>query len=202
VVVLDASGGVVTPVAGKVLVRVDPSRRVDRIEVSTVVYLPPDPIYEFLVDFPRYATLSDHLRRVRQDGDGSPGTRYYLEFAWWKLSYTAHSRVTSVDPPTRIEWELTKDLDARGHWRIDGDEPVPDDQDAASRVYLVIRFDPHSADSDALRLPRFVSLSWVIERVKPLVQDEAEAIVRRLVSDLEGEPREVDLEIHATPESV
>lgn len=188
--------------AAKVFLTVVPRRSVDRIEVSTVVYLPPRPIYEFLVDFPRYATLSEHLEEVRQAGDGTPGTRYYLEFAWWKLSYTAHSKVTGVDPPTRIDWELTKDLDARGYWRIDGDEPVPEDREAASRVHLVIRFDPHSAEAGALDLPRFVSLSWVIEKVKPIVQREAEAIVRRLVADLEGEPREVDLEIHAAPESV
>jgi uncharacterized membrane protein len=175
---------------------------VDRIEVSTVVYLPPEPIYDFLVDFPRYATLSEHLREVRQFGDGDPGTQYHLSFAWWKLSYTAHSEVTGVEPPTRIDWKLIKDLDARGHWRIDPDEPVPEDREAASRVYLVIRFDPHSADDDAIDLPRFVSLSWVIEKVKPLVQGEAEAIVEKLVADLEGTRREVELDIHAAPESV
>lgn len=175
---------------------------VDRIEVSTTVYLPPEPIYEFLVDFPRYATLSEHLREVRQRGDGTPGTAYHLVFEWWKLSYTAHSKVTAVDPPTRIEWELTKDLDAHGHWRIEPSETVPDREDDASTVFLVIRFDPNSADDDALNLPRFVSLSWVIEKVKPLVQKEAESIVRRLVADLEGRERDVDLDIHASPESV
>ena len=84
----------------------------------------------------------------------------------------------------------------------DPDEPVPEGREAASRVYLVIRFDPHSADDDAIDLPRFVSLSWVIEKVKPLVQGEAEAIVEKLVADLEGTRREVELDIHAAPESV
>lgn len=174
----------------------------DRIEVSTVVYLPPEPIYEFLVDFPRYASLSEHLTDVRQEGDGTPGTEYHLRFAWWKLTYTAHSRVTDVDPPTRIDWTITKDLDAHGYWRIEPDAEVPPEREAASRVRLVVQFDPHSAREDAIKLPRFVSLSWVVEKVKPLVQDEAEAVVRRLVADLEGEPREVDLKIHATPDAV
>lgn len=174
----------------------------DRVEVSTVVYLPPEPVYEFLVDFPRYATLSDHLREVRQRGDGTPGTRYHLHFAWWKLTYTAHSRVTDVDPPTRIEWELTKDLDAHGHWAVEPLDDPPDGHDAASRVRLVVLFDAHSAEAGALDLPRFVSLSWVIEKVKPLVRGEAESIVERLVTDLEGASREVELEIHATPDSV
>jgi len=175
---------------------------VDRIEVSTQVYLPPEPIYEFLADFPRYATLSEYLREVRQIGDGTPGTAYHLHFQWWKLSYTAHSKVTDTDPPTRIDWELTKDLDAHGHWRIEPSETVPEGVEDASDVFLVVRFDPHSAEKGAIDLPRFVSLSWVIEKVKPLVQKEAEAIVRKLVADLEGEERDVDLTIHAAPDSV
>jgi len=173
---------------------------VDTIEVSTVVYCPKTEVYEFLLDFPRYTRLSNHLRDVQQAGDGSPGTEYTLTFAWWKLSYTAHSKVTDVDPPTRIDWRLTKDLDAAGCWLL---EDVQDsDHEDATRVRLVVDFDPHSAESGALDLPRFVSLSWVIEKVTPLVQDEAERVVRRLVTDLEGEPRSVELEIHATPDSV
>lgn len=175
----------------------------DHVEVSTVVYLPPEEIYEFLLDFPRYADYSKHLREVRSNGDGSPGTTYHITFAWWKLTYTAHSRVTGVDPPTKIDWRITKDIDAGGYWGI---EPVPDEAppeaDTASRVRLSIQFRPDSADSSTLDLPRFVSLDWVIEKVKPLVREEAERIVERIVADLEGSPREVDLEIHTTPDSV
>jgi len=59
---------------------------VDTVDVSTVVYLPPAEIYDFLVDFPRYADYSRHLEEVhRHNGDGSPGTRYDITFAWWKL---------------------------------------------------------------------------------------------------------------------
>lgn len=173
----------------------------DTIEVSTVVFCPKEDVYVFLVDFPRYATLSDHLREVRQDGDGSPGTNYYLEFAWWKLSYTAHSTVTDVEPPDRIDWKLTKDLDAHGSWLLETEEP-PGGEDAATRVRLVVHFDPNSATSGALDLPRFVSMSWVLGKVIPLVQGEAERVVRRLVSDLEGQSRPVDLDIHTTPDSI
>ena len=45
-------------------------------------------------------------------------------------------------------------------------------------------------------------MSWVIGKVKPLIQEEAERVVRRIVADIEGEDREVDLEIHSTPDSV
>ena len=176
---------------------------VDHVEVSTVVYLPPADVYEFLLDFPRYANYSKHLEEVRHDGDGSPGTNYYITFAWWKLSYTAHSKVTNVDPPHKIDWRITKDIDAKGYWGV---EHVPDEappnEPTACRVRLYVQFHPDSADSDTIDLPRFVSLDWVIEEVKPMILKEAERIVERIVADLEGRRRPVELEIHTTPNSV
>ncbi|MFB6074474.1 MAG: SRPBCC family protein, partial [Haloarculaceae archaeon] len=119
-----------------------------------------------------------------------------LTFSWWKLSYTAHSAVTDVDPPRKIDWEVTRDVDARGHWRVERVDPPPD-REHASEVRLRVEFDPDSVRAGAFDLPRLVSLDWVIDRVVPLVQREAERVVERIVADLEGERREVDLEIHA-----
>lgn len=161
----------------------------DRVEVATTVYLPPEEVHAFLLDFPRYAEYSEHLTAVRQYGDGTPGTEYELDFAWWKLSYTARSRVTGVDNPERIDWRVVKDIEAVGRWdvaRLD---------DEATRVALVVEYAPDSADDTGFDLPRFVSLDWVVEKVKPKVKAEAERVVRRIVADLEGEQREVDVEI-------
>ncbi len=175
----------------------------DRVEVSTIVYLPPEKLYEFLVEFPRYTKYSDYLRGIERHGDGSPGTRYDITFAWWKLTYTARSEVTAVEPPTRIDWQLTKDIDAQGSWEIDpAPEAKPDGEDHASRVRLVIEFAPESADEGALELPRFVSFDWLVGKVRAKVKAEAEAVVERIVRDLEGQRREVELEIHETPDSV
>ncbi|MFB6172712.1 MAG: SRPBCC family protein [Haloarculaceae archaeon] len=172
----------------------------EEIEVSTVVYLAPEDVYEFLVDFPRYANYSEHLRSVDREGDGSPGTDYHLTFSWWKLTYTAHTRVTDVDPPRRIDWAVVRDLDATGHWAV---EPAPEsarsEDEPASRVRFHISFRPESADPTGLDLPRFVPVDRIIQRVTPVVQREAERVVRRIVADLEGEARSVDLEIHARP---
>jgi hypothetical protein len=103
---------------------------VARLLVRTVVYGRPERVYEFLTDFPGYARYSKYLTSVRQSGgDGGPGTRYALTFEWWRLSYTARSEVTGVDPPRRIDWRLTKDIDASGYWAIDPlsavDDPDP-----------------------------------------------------------------------------
>jgi len=176
---------------------------VDEVEVSTVVRLPPEEVYEFLLDFPAYANYSEYLDKVRVHGDGSPGTRYALTFAWWKITYTAHSEVIEVDPPNCIDWEIIRDIDAEGQWRIEeAPDKAPDSVETASRVTLYVRFEPGSASVGSLDLPSFVSLSWVIEKVKPLIQEEAERVVERIVADLEGERRPVELSIHTTPDSV
>lgn len=168
----------------------------ERVEVSTVVYVPPEEVYEFLLAFRGYANYSKHIRSVRQFGDGGPGTEYELTFAWWKLRYTARSEVTEVDPPNRIEWRVTKDIDASGRWLVD---PLADDEretdEPGTEVTFVVEYAPGSPDDGIVDLPRFVSLGWVVEKIKPKIRTEAERIVRRVVADLEGEEREVELRI-------
>jgi len=175
---------------------------VDSIEVSTLVYLPPEDVYDFLIDFPGYVSYSKYLERVREHGDGGPGTEYDLRFAWWKLSYTVRSRVVDVDPPRRIDWRVVEDIDARGRWTVEHVPEEAGDRADACRVRLHVDYRPDSVDRGALDLPTLVSLDWLVDRVKPLVEEEAERVVRRIVADLEGSERPVDLEVHTTPSSV
>jgi len=165
---------------------------VKRLTVSTDVEIPPSEAYEFLLDFPGYAEYSKHLTGVEQDGDGGPGTEYRLHFAWWKLTYTAHSRVTDVDPPHRIDWEVTKHIDAEGRWEI---EPLHDRENPASRVSLVVEYDPESVSESAISLPPLVGLDWVVGKATGLIEKEGERVVERIVADLEGERRPVDLHV-------
>ena len=179
----------------------------DELVVSTDVYVAPAEAYEFLLEFPRYDRYTEYLDHVsRTHGDGGPGTRYALRFAWWKLSYTARSEVTDVTPPARIDWRVRKDIDARGAWVIDPldelPEDAPDDAEAGSRVRLEIQFDPDSADASSVSLPPLVSFDWVLEKVKGLVTEEAERVVRRAVVDLEGSEREVSLTVRTDADSL
>ena len=181
----------------------------DSVELSTVVYVPPEEAYAFLVDFEGYASYSEYLDRVERHGEGDTGTEYDIHLEWWKLNYVVRSAVTDTDPPDRIEWRIVKDLRAHGAWVVEPapdatptDEAAPADAEAASRVRLVIEFDADSASSDMLDLPRLVSLGWVVEKVKPLVLSEAEKVVARIVADLEGERRDVTLTLHDSPDTV
>lgn len=168
----------------------------ERIRLSTVVYAPPETVFPYLQDFTTYPRYAKHLSHVDIDGDGGVGTHYGLHLAWWKLTYTARSRVTGLTPPHSLEWELTKDIDAHGEWRIesasDGDRP-------ASRVYFEAAYDPHSASEDVVSLPRFVSMGWVIRKLRPRLMDEARRVLERLVADIEGQRREVELTVHEMP---
>jgi uncharacterized membrane protein len=170
---------------------------VNTIDISTVVYLPPEEVYDVLIDFPRYPRYSEHLRGVDRQGDGSAGTTYDLHFAWWKLTYTARSRVTDTDPPNRIDWRVVKDIDASGHWLVEEHEP-PEGREHASKVHFRVEYDTDSVNPSNFDLPRLVSLSWVVEKVKPVIEREGQRVVERVVADIEGERRPVDLDIETT----
>lgn len=172
----------------------------DRILLSTVAHRPPEEVFPYVVSFTNYPCYTDHLESVTKRGDGVEGAVYELHLTWWKLGYTARSEVVSVEEPRSITWELRKDIDARGEWRVEPEpEAAPPDAETASRIFFEAAYDPHSADRSAVSLPRFVSLDWVIEKVEPRLLNEAEQVVQRLVADIEGNSREVELTVHEMP---
>lgn len=160
----------------------------DTVLVSTDVRVPPEEAYAFLLDVPGYEQYSEHLEDVARDGDGGPGTEYAFTLAWWKLTPTVRGRVTEVDPPRAIHWEVLGDLDAHGRWRV---EPTDD----GSRVTLVANYDPDSAGDGLVDLPAFVSLDWVIEKAAAKALEEGRRVVERVVADLEGQRRPVELDV-------
>lgn len=164
------------------------------LEVRTVVYCPPEDVYALLEDFPRYARYSDYLRSVTESDGTESGPVYTLRFGWWKVEYTVRSRVTETDPPNRIGFEITSGIEAEGEWVI---EPAPDRTaaDEASHVRFVVRYDPETVAGSRVSLPALVSMDWVIETVTPMLAREAERVVSRVVADLEGTRRDVDIEI-------
>ena len=175
------------------------------LDVRTVVYLPPEEAFELIRDFPGYANYSTYLKTVHQEGDGSVGTRYDLVLAWWKLGYTARSRVTAIEPPERIDWTLVDGLDAQGSWfvepapeKLDDPDSIPDevvDPEHATRIILHVEYDPESARDASIDLPMLVSMDWVIGKVTPLAEREGKRVVKRIAADLEGQSRPVELTI-------
>ena len=162
---------------------------VEELEVGTDVHLPPEEVFAFLLDFPRYANYSEYLESVESFGDGGVGTEYALTFTWWKVNYTVRSRVTTIERPERIEFRLVTGLRANGAWTV---EPTGDGD---SHVRFLAQYDPDSVAGDAVSLPSFVSVGRVVEKVMPFLTEEAERVVERVVADLEGERRPVDLEV-------
>ncbi|WP_254522505.1 SRPBCC family protein [Natrinema caseinilyticum] len=172
----------------------------DRILLSTLAHRSPEEVFPYVRSFADYTRYTDHLTDVRVRGDGTVGSVYELELAWWKLSYTARSKVIDVSAPESLEWQLVRDIDARGEWRVEPEpESAPSTEETASRIYFEARYDPHSANKNAISLPRFVSVDWVVKKVEPKLLDEAEQVVKRLVADIEGRSREVELTVHEMP---
>ncbi len=179
----------------------------DEVEISTIVYVPPEEVYTFLIDFEGYAKYSEYVNSVRANGSGNVGTEYGIEFGWWKITYTSWSKVTKMEENSAIEWEITKDVDAGGGWyleEVDVDEydSIPDTVDTATRVTVSSEFDLSSTGPSALDLPMLVSFDWVIDKVKPKILEEASIVLERVVEDVEGERREPKIFVHETPDSI
>lgn len=165
----------------------------DVLEASTTIHAPRSAVYDLLLDVEGYGTYSDHVRRVTRDGDGGPGTEYDVTFAWWVLTYTIRVQVTDLDPSGRVGWRVVDGLDANGVCHLeptDADEP---DVDHATRVVVTARFDPDSVDDGAF--PSFLPIASVVERLRPFVEREAERVLARVVSELEGRPRRATLTV-------
>ena len=172
------------------------------LDVRTLVHLPPEPVYEFLLDFPGYGDYSEYLTEIDQVGNGGAGTVYEFTVSWWLLTHTVRSEVTGLAPPERIEWAVADVVDAHGAWHLEpATAHAPSDVEAATEVTLAVRYDPASVSEGTLDLPVPVSLDGLIERVRPTLEAEAEAVVERVVADLEGAARDVDLEVSTPRES-
>lgn len=169
------------------------------LEVATHVFVERATAFELLADFTAYAQYSEHLESVERRGDGGPGAEYDITVAWWRLSHTGTSRVTAIDRPNRIDWEIVSELTARGSWLVEAADagdlavPVPGGDPPITRVRFVVDYDPESAET--IGLPSLVPTGAIVDRVIPVVRSEATAIVERVVADLEGEPRAVELAI-------
>jgi hypothetical protein len=126
-----------------------------------------------------------------------------MRFAWWKLTYTLRSEVVDTDPPWRIDWRIVKDLKAHGDWQVEELDELPDDApadaEAACRVTLDVSFDPQTARNGTLDLPRFVSFDFVVDKIKPVLVKEAQQVVERIVADIEGRHRDVELVVERRP---
>lgn len=168
----------------------------DTLKVNTTIHAPEADVYALLCDVEDYGEYSDYIQDVIRHGDGGPGTEYGITLSWSRISYTVWFRVIDRDPPDRIAWRVVDDLDAHGAWQLEPTTVDDPEADHATHVTLTARFDPDTANDDALSLPPLVSVSTVVEQVRPLVEREAERVLDRVVADLEDDPRRATLIIH------
>lgn len=156
----------------------------EKVVFETEVYAPKEEVYDFLMRFEDYGKYSEHVKNVRVVRRDP--LEWEITIKWWKIRYTARSRLTNYVENERIEWEVVKDVRARGVWLLEETEE-------GTKVKLKVWYEP--SDADKVNPLRFVPTSRLISLVKPVVKREGKRVLRRVVSDLEGKPRKVDLKI-------
>ena len=168
----------------------------ERVVLQTVIHAPPSAIYPVLANFERYPRYATHLEWVEPRGEGPAGPQYDLHLSWWRISHTTRSEIVERDPPHRLGWRLTRDVEARGAWELEErPELAPADAETATRVTFEGRADPTTAETGNLSLPGLLPMDVVIAKARPIVKREVRETVRRLVADVEGHPREVELSL-------
>ena len=175
------------------------------VDVSTTVDVPPREAYEFVLDFEGHSSYSEYVDDVVRRGDGGVGTRFDVELAWWKLSYTFPTEVTDLTAGEHIDWRTPNGLHAKGAWLFEptdaaadgGDSEDPDESHEETRVTLRARYDRRQ--SRLPPMPPLVSVDDVLDRLKPVVRREARTVFEHAVADLEGERRRVTLDVDVHP---
>ena len=172
----------------------------ETVEASTLVYLSPEEIYEYLVDLRQFEDYSKYITDISREGD-EPLSEYEITVSWWKIGYTARVEITDVEPPNRIDWKLVKSIDANGYIEIEHvPEEAPEGRPDACRVVFHGEFDPDTVTAESLDLPRVVPVSMLVNKVAPKAEPGARVIIGRIVSNMEGEKRSIDLTVHESPD--
>lgn len=157
------------------------------VEVSRTVTRSPSPVFEYLLDFKRYAGYSTYLTDVSKVSGGGDGTtQYEVTAAWRGIGGTVTTELTGVTPPERIEWRLADSRAAGGAWTVENTETAHATA-PASLMTLEIRFDPGALGGTAISLPGFLPVDRLLGRLGPTVEAEAANVVERIVADLEND---------------
>lgn len=152
----------------------------------------PATVFDALQDFESFQEYSDGVR-IAGRGDGSEGTRYYIQFKQRILDiparYEARARVTGFDEPNRVDWEVTKDLDMWGSWAVDAAD------DGGSVATLEVNMNLDNSDLGALPAPGGATANDILDALWPMLFDEGEGLLEELTEDIEGTRRTPDIVI-------
>lgn len=163
------------------------------VDVCRTVDRPPQPVFDYLLDFQRYGEYPRSVAAVSRvtggEGVDPTQTRYEVRAGWRGIQGTVTTVVTDVDPPERIAWRLADTTAVNGAWTV-ADAPPAASADPGCRIELSIRFDAAALDGVVDTLPRILPMDVIVRRLASAVETEAEAVLDRIVADLEDEPGE------------
>lgn len=163
-------------------------------EARTQLHVPASDVHSYLLDLEEYGTYSEYLTDVTRQGSGTSGSKYSLTLEWRFLRWEVHAEVTANDPPHRIGFRVASGVTAHGEWVIEPD--VPDDPTTEGCVvWFRVQYDPRSLSADSLDLPSFIPVEALVDQVAPHFEADIYRVIREMVGDLEGAPRDPDIHI-------
>ena len=145
---------------------------------------PIERVFETLTTFDRFEDYTD-AARIAVRGEGV-GTRCYINLQKRVLDiparYTVRAKLTEMEEPTKVGWEVTQDLDIWGGYELSENE-------GETTIQLSFNIDLGDSDLDALPAPPGASPEEIVQMVLPALGSESSGILRGLTEDIEGEPR-------------
>lgn len=89
-------------------------------QVSTNIAAPPETVYSYLADFQRHKEWSSGVAELEQTTSGPIGVgTEFRAVETVPMKFTSFSRITALEPPTRIAWEAWDGRSFRVEWQFE-----------------------------------------------------------------------------------
>lgn len=164
---------------------------VDGFTLEVTFNAPIQTVFDSLTDFDQFEDYTD-AARIAVRGEGV-GTRCYINLQKRVLDiparYTVRTRLTELDKPNHVAWEVTQDLDVWGGYELDAVD------DGKTKVTLFFNIDTDASNLDALPAPPGASPRDMVEMVLPTFMSESSGVLEGLTEHIEGSPREPDVTV-------
>lgn len=147
-------------------------------------------VFDSITDYRKIDSYTDDIR-IAGRGRGE-GTRVYFKLSKDVLNiptnYTTKIEFVEYNPPDQIEWKIIGDIDAKGSIRLTENSGHTD-------LILDFSLNLEKTDIGSLPAPDVADASQILEYIYPQVYEQASSIIKGVVTDIEGEPRDVNIEV-------
>lgn len=147
-------------------------------------------VFDSITDYKRIDSYTDAIR-IAGRGSGV-GTRVYFNLQKDVLdiptNYTVKIEFIEYNRPELIRWEIVGDINANGSIELVEDSDYTD-------IIFDFKLNIKETNVGALPAPNVADTSQILEYIYPRIYEQASLIIKGIVEDVEGQSRDVDVEI-------